>query len=188
MHWTDIATTLLHCITPNPRSLRARNHELIISPLPLSEHSASVRVQYGIRTPRAALPPPEFRTGKISFPGDWRSLEPDMPSTILSVLTRPNPPVRPQNIRASSNTIGRYYLNVESWVLWRDFNYKTLKSIFPVVNASWEHVPAKVKFSRLDSTFSDEDGFEHQILDKELIPTGECRSRTCKTRTRFRPR
>jgi len=93
-------------------------------------------------------------------------------TTILSVLARPNPHVIPWNITSGQNTLGREYLDVTGWELWKGFNYKALRTIFKdVVEAPWTDPPAAIRWSMLDVTYGNEDGLEHQVLSRETIST-----------------
>lgn len=91
--------------------------------------------------------------------------------TILSVLSKQNPPLKPWCIGPGPNTVVMQTPEFEHWEPWPDFNAKTLRAIYKdVVQAPWRGAPAEVDVSDFDATYGDEDGFEQQVLSRTTIP------------------
>lgn len=82
--------------------------------------------------------------------------------------------------------IVRDWCEIDSWQPWPDFNHKKLENVSKdVVEAPRSNAPPDISFSKLGRTFSDEDGFEHQVLSSETIPTVNAALKACKTRAQL---
>jgi hypothetical protein len=93
------------------------------------------------------------------------------PETILSVLSRRNPILKPWRIGPAPNTLGRNWLDIERWQPWSEFNAKELQAIYKdIIQAPWQEAPHETRISDFDATYGDEDGYEHQVLGRTTIP------------------
>jgi hypothetical protein len=91
--------------------------------------------------------------------------------TLLATLSRANPIPEPGAIASGGNTYSSHWKNFDDWEPWHDFNAKTLGAIYKdIVQATWK-APQQLKPLPLDMVYGDEDGLEHQVLSRFIIPT-----------------
>ncbi|AEO65305.1 uncharacterized protein THITE_2112160 [Thermothielavioides terrestris NRRL 8126] len=91
--------------------------------------------------------------------------------TILSVLSRRNPTPRPRSIGPAPNTFNKEWLDFDDWAPWSEFTARKLRALYrDVVDAPWKDAYVEPRLSEFDTTYGDEDGFEHQILSRSTVP------------------
>ncbi|KAL8377050.1 hypothetical protein RB595_007944 [Gaeumannomyces hyphopodioides] len=94
-----------------------------------------------------------------------------MSRTILSELSLPNPDIDSSGTKEGANTTSPYWPDASEWLLWRDFNARTLHGLYKdVVDKDWPDVPPPPRSTGFDLEISDEDSFEHGVVSKILLP------------------
>lgn len=98
-----------------------------------------------------------------------------MPSdnrTIISELCRPNPTIDDRNTRPGANTSNPHWPSVTGWNLWREFNPARMYHLYKdLLKKAWRDPTRDLKLTLSDLEIWDEDGFEHGVLTKFIMPS-----------------